>query len=86
MQETWEMQVQEDPLKKGSNLLQYSWLEDLMEEEPGGLQSIGSQRIKQDWSDLAPTHAEQSYIIGFITHILWIERVSIVDILIKLKF
>ena len=24
--------------------------------EPGGLQSIGSQRIGQDWSDLADMH------------------------------
>ena len=42
-------------------------------------------KVRYDWSDLAPTHAEQSYIIGFITHILWIERVNKVDILIKLK-
>ena len=24
-----------------------------MEEEPGGLQSMGSRRVKHDWSDLA---------------------------------
>ena len=30
------------------NPLQYSCLENTMAEEPGGLQSIGSQRIKHD--------------------------------------
>ena len=29
----------------------------LWTEEPGGLQSIGSQRVRHDWSDLACTHA-----------------------------
>ena len=27
-------------------------------EEPGGLQSTGSQRVGQDWSDLAHMHAD----------------------------
>ena len=27
-------------------------------EEPGGLQSIVSQRVRHDWSDLALTHRE----------------------------
>ena len=27
-------------------------------EEPGSLQSIGSQRLRHDWSDLAQRHAE----------------------------
>ena len=26
-------------------------------EEPGGLQSTGSQRVRRDWNDLAHTHA-----------------------------
>ena len=53
MQETQEMQVQsfgqEDPLEKEtathSSVLAWKipWIE-----EPGGLQSVGSQRIKQD--------------------------------------
>ena len=30
------------------NLLQYSGLEDSMEDEPGGLQSMGSQRVRHD--------------------------------------
>ena len=55
--ETWVWSLgQEDPLKKGmathSSILAWRnpWTE-----EPGGLQSIGLQRARQDWSDLAPT-------------------------------
>ena len=33
--------------------LRYSRLENLRTEEPGGLQSIASKRVKHDWSDLA---------------------------------
>ena len=29
-------------------------------EEPGGLQSLGSQRVRHDWSDLAGTHTVRS--------------------------
>ena len=48
---------QEDPLEEGmathSSILAWRnpWTE-----EPGGLQSIGSQRVEHDWSDLACTH------------------------------
>ena len=35
------------------NALQYSCLENPMTEEPGGLQSIGSQRGRHNWGDLA---------------------------------
>ena len=52
MQETWvQFQGQEDPLEKGmathSSILAWRipWTE-----EPGGLQSTGSQRGKQDWA------------------------------------
>ena len=48
---------QEDPLEEGtathSNIL--IWLI-LWTEEPGGLQSMGSQIVEHDWSDLANTH------------------------------
>ena len=37
-----------------ANPLQYSWLENPME-EPGRLQSTGSQRVRHNWSDLAHT-------------------------------
>ena len=40
------------------NPLQYSCLENPMSEEPGGLRSIGSQRVGHDWSDLACVHAQ----------------------------
>ena len=35
------------------NPLQYSCLENLMDGEPGRLQSIGLQRVRHNWSDLA---------------------------------
>ena len=60
-QETLEMQVQfldqEDPLEKDmatySSILAWRipWTE-----EPGGLQSIGLQRVRQNWFDLAYRH------------------------------
>ena len=63
MQEMQETQVQslcwEDPLEEGmathSSMLSWRipWTE-----EPGGLQSIGMQRVGHDWSDLACTHVE----------------------------
>ena len=62
MQETVEMQVPslggEDLLEKEmathSSILAWRipWTE-----EPGGLQFIGSQRVLQDWSNLAPMRA-----------------------------
>ena len=36
------------PGEGNGNPLQYSCLENPMKEEPGGLQSIGSQRVRQD--------------------------------------
>ena len=46
---------QEDPLaEEMAYPLQYSCLETPMDrEEPRGLQSIGMQRVGQDWSNLA---------------------------------
>ena len=41
--------------------LQYSCQENPMDrEEPGGLQSMGLQRVRYDWSNLAWTHAQES--------------------------
>ena len=34
-------------------------------EEPGELQSIGLQRVRNDWSDLARTHPENHYWCGY---------------------
>ena len=63
MQEMQEMQVwslgQEDPLEEGMATLssitawRIPWTE-----EPDGLQSIGSQRVGHNWSDLAHTHTQ----------------------------
>ena len=51
-QETQETQVQslgqEDPLEKEMATLQYSCLKIPWTEEPGGLQSSGSQRVRHD--------------------------------------
>ena len=62
MQEQQETRVrslgQEDPLRKEmathSSILAWRipWTE-----EPGGLLSMGSHRVRHDWSDLARTHA-----------------------------
>ena len=67
MQKLHETQVpsldQEDPLEEGvaihSSILAWRipW-----REEPGGLQSIGSQRVRHSRSDLAYTHAHKIYI------------------------
>ena len=61
MQELQEMQVLslgwEDPLEEGmaihSSILAWRipWTE-----ESGGLQSVGSQRVRRNWGDLARTH------------------------------
>ena len=61
MQESPEMRVQslgwEDPLEKGIAIpLQYSCWRIPWTEEPGGLQSIGSQRVRHDDSDNMHTH------------------------------
>ena len=40
-------------------------------EEPGGLQSIGSQRVGQDWIDLALMHA---CLCGLVESGLWLTR------------
>ena len=52
MQETWVLELgQEDPLEKGmathSSILVW---EIPRTEEPGGLQSMGSQKVKHDWA------------------------------------
>ena len=61
MQEIKEMQVilrsARSPLGGHGNPLQYSCLANPMTEEPSGLQSIGSQTVRHDWSDWACMHA-----------------------------
>ena len=58
MQETWIQSLgQEDPLEKGMATRSSipAW-EIPWTVEPGGLQSVGSQRVRNDWSDLARMH------------------------------
>ena len=62
---------QEDPLEKGmathSSILVWGipWTE-----EPGGLQSTESQRVRQDQSDLAHTRTHRRFLIPDITHVV----------------
>ena len=59
-----------DPLEEGmathSSILfwRIPWTE-----EPGGLQSMGSQRVRHDWSDLACTPTR--WYQGAIAHLIW---------------
>ena len=63
MQEMWEMQIQplgqEDPLEEEmathSSIL--AWKIPCTE-EPHGLQTIGLQRVGQNWTNLESTHAQ----------------------------
>ena len=58
--------AQEDPLEEDmtthSSVLAWRipWTE-----EPGGLQSIGSQRLRQDWSNLASMHTYRHICFSF---------------------
>ena len=57
MQEMWvQLLSQEDPLEKGmaSHPSILAWRIPWTE-EPGGLQSMGSQRVRHDWSDFTHT-------------------------------
>ena len=76
MQELQETQVQivgwEDPLEEGmathSSILAWRIL---WTEKPGGLQSIGSQRVGYDWSDLhARTYSHIKFSFCFENIIL----------------
>ena len=67
MQETWLQSLgQEDPLEEGmathSSILVWKipWTE-----EPGGLQSMGSQRVRYNLSDLACTHTSETITLVF---------------------
>ena len=55
----------EEPLEWGNvNPLQYSCLENPMNRGSGGLQSIGSHRVRHDWSILAGT--QTAYALEFV--------------------
>ena len=65
--------AQEDLLKEGMathpNIPAWRipWME-----KPGGLQSIGSQRARHDWSNLARTHARDFYSKIFVIKWIWV--------------
>ena len=71
MQETqvWSL-GQEDPLEKGmaAHSIIFAW-EIPWTEEPGGLQSIGSQRVEHD---LVTKQQPQQYSTVYIYHIIFI--------------
>ena len=85
MQELQETQVwslgQEDPLEEGkttySSILAWRipWTE-----EPGGLQSIGSQRVEHDWRDLEYTHATLTTVYFVNCHRTSLFHISILDL------
>ena len=68
--------LERSPRGGHSSPLQYSCLTILWTEEPGGLCSIGSQRVGQDWSDLARKHTCIRYTVSFGSlrsrHLDWI--------------
>ena len=87
MQEMWEMRVwslgREDPQKEEMANYSLAW-EILWTEEPGGLQSMGWQRARQDWATehthTEPTHQQpppwsvssiSSQVRTFISKGLW---------------
>ena len=54
---------QEDPLKKGMATHSHIVAQRIpWKEEPGGLHSIGSQRVVHDWSNIAHTHKSRIYV------------------------
>ena len=60
MQEMQEMQVLWEDLLKEELATQYFYLENSSDREPGGLQSMGSQRVRHNW---AHVRKEKEYII-----------------------
>ena len=73
---------QEDPLEKGmathSSIPAWRipWAE-----EPGGLQSIGSQRVRHDWSDLALMHTWAKKIMSrwqwCVSLLSWVRHIRV---------
>ena len=57
-----------------SNPLQYSCLENPWTEVPGGLQSMGSQRVRHDWSDLTRMHDAIFHSLLNVIMIMWLEQ------------
>ena len=75
MQETWDMGLisglrrsPEEGMATHSSILVWRvpW-----KEEPGGLQSMGSQRVGHDWSNLACTHALEKDMATHSSVLAW---------------
>ena len=61
----------EDPLEKGMTTHSSIFAWSPIDRKPGGLQSIGSQRVEYDWSDLACTVREhQSCRLSLVKHLI----------------
>ena len=83
------LEVKNPPVNAGDGGLIFGWRRSLEEglathssilawrtpwtEEPGGLQSIGSQRVRHDWSNLACTQVSYytNYVIMHLFSLLW---------------
>ena len=72
--------VRRIPWRRHGNPLQY-WLENPMDRGPGGLQSIGLQRVGQDWNDLAHTHTHTPRNrINITSQAIWLFKSSGSDV------
>ena len=79
MQETWAPSLGwEDPLEKKmathSNILAWkiSWTE-----EPGGLQSMGSQRVRHNWTTKCTAQHEANYRYQYISTLNTVKDISL---------
>ena len=64
MQETWvQYWVRDISGAWKCNPVQYSCLENSMDEEPGGLQSMGLQRVRHDWVTNTHTHTPHTWSV-----------------------
>ena len=57
-----------------SNPLQYSSLEKPWTEVPGGLQFMGSQSVRYDWSDLTRMHDAIFHSLLNVIMVMWLEE------------
>ena len=78
------------------NPLQYSCLENSMDGEPGGLQSMGSQRVRHDWvtdthpmlclREVLPTLYPYQFLVGVIDATNKVTSESLDSFLEKLEY
>ena len=73
------------PGEGSGNLLKYSCLENPIDREPGGLQSMGSQKVRHDWATISLSffsylhvcllHSSEILEYNFCSFYLWILRI-----------